>query len=183
MLLKSSDQGRTWDYLSTVAYDPSSGEEGPCEPSIARCQNGDLLCIMRTGRVNALRMCRSGDGGKTWTPLEVIPGTIGVAPFLVAMHNGALACIYGMKEDYWAMEHRRELRVMFSFDAGRTWPLNEIVYAGDASSYASLCEVTPGELIACFSSPGLPMPPGAEQPIFVCIVPIRLKQPPVYKWP
>jgi len=182
VLLRSSDKGRTWEYVSTVADDPSSGEEGPCEPSMARCKDGDLVCIMRTGRVNALRTCRSDDGGNTWTPLEVIPGTIGVAPFVIAMQDGTLACIYGMKEDYWAMEHRRELRVIFSFDGGRTWPLNEILYAGDASSYASLCEVTPGELMACFSSSGLPAP-GAGQAIFACVATIRLKQAPAYKWP
>jgi len=181
VLLRSCDKGRTWDYASTVAYDPSSGDEGPCEPSMARVEGGDLLCIMRTGRVNALRMCRSSDGGKTWTPLMPIAGTIGVAPFLIAMQDGTLACIYGMKEDYWALEHRRELRVMFSFDGGKTWPLNEIVYAGEASSYASLCEVRPGEIMACFGSSGLQMP-GGEPATFACVAPICLKPPPAYKW-
>lgn len=183
VLLRSDDQGRTWHYVSTVAYDPSSGEEGPCEPSMVRTKGGDLLCIMRTGRVNALRTCRSSDRGKTWTALEPILGPIGVAPFLTVMQNGTLACIYGMKEDYWALQHRRELGVIFSFDHGKTWPLNGIVYAGEASSYASLCEVAPGELMACFSSPGLPMPPGEERGTFVCLTRISLRQAPAYKWP
>jgi len=183
ILLKSADQGRTWDYVTTVAYDPSSGEEGPCEPSLVRLLNGDLLCIMRTGRVNALRLSRSRDGGRTWSRLKVIPGTTGVAPYVVEMSDGTVACIYGTKEDYWKYENRRELRVIFSFDGGKTWPLNQIVYAGEASSYASLCEVRPGELLACFSSSGLLTPEGVEQPSYVSVAPIQLKPRPQYQWP
>ena len=183
VLLRSSDKGHTWKYFSTVAYDPSSGDEGPCEPSMVRLENGELVCIMRTGRVTGLRIARSSDGGKTWSPLQVIAGTIGVAPWLVQMQDGALACVYGMKEDYWKGEHRRELRVMFSFDGGHTWPLNEIVYAGEASSYASVCEIEPGRLLIGLSSSGLFTPPEVQQPSFICVVPVQLKQPPTYPWP
>ena len=183
VLLRSVDQGRSWDYVTTVSYDPSSGEEGPSEPSLTRTHSGDLVCIMRTGRVNALRVSRSSDGGVTWTPLELIPGTIGVAPFLITMQDGTLACVYGMKDDYWRFEHRRELRVMFSFDGGGTWPLNEIIYAGEAGSYPSICEVAPGRLIAAFNPSSLLARQGQKERLFVCIVPIRLKQAPVYKWP
>jgi hypothetical protein len=182
VLLKSTDQGRSWDYVTTVSYDPSSGEEGPCEPSLTLTQGGDLVCLMRTGRVNALRICRSRDGGQAWTPLEVVPGTIGVAPYLITMQDGTLACGYGMKEDYWRMEHRRELRVMFSFDEGRSWPLNEIVYAGEAGSYPSLREVAPGELMMAIESVAFAAPPGEALPVFVRVARIRLKQAPVYKW-
>jgi hypothetical protein len=183
VLLKSSDKGHTWKYFSTVAYDPSSGDEGPCEPSMVRLDSGELVCIMRTGRVTGLRIARSPDGGKTWSPLQVIAGTIGVAPWLIRTHDGALACVYGMKEDYWKGDHRRELRVMFSFDGGRTWPLNEIVYAGEASSYGSICEIEPGRLLIGFSSPGLFTPPEVQQPSFICVVPVQFKQPPTYPWP
>jgi len=182
VLLKSADQGHTWDYVTTISDDPSSGDEGPCEPSLTRTNDGDLVCVMRTGRVNALRLSRSSDGGKTWTPLKVIPRAIGVAPFLITMRDGTLACAYGMKEDYWKGEHRRELHIMFSFDQGRTWPLNEIVYAGEASSYPSICEARPGELLLAFDPVDLRYS-GAPLMSFAAITRVRLKPAPVYRWP
>jgi hypothetical protein len=99
------------------------------------------------------------------------------------MQDGTLACAYGMKEDYWRMEHRRELRVMFSFDDGRTWPLNEIVYAGEAGSYPALCEVAAGELLVTLNPSGFPTPPGGEQRACVCVARIRLREAPVYTAP
>jgi len=183
ILLKSVDKGHSWDYVTTISADFTSGDEGPCEPSVTRTKSGDLVCVMRTGRVVALRMSRSSDHGATWTPLQVIPDTIGVAPYLITMQDGTLVCVYGTKDDYWKFEHRRELRVMFSFDEGETWPLNEIIYAGEAGSYPSICEVTPGDLLASFNPSSLMAAQGAKDRVFICVVPIRLKPAPVYKWP
>ena len=56
VLLRSTDRGATWDYVSTIASDPASGDEGPCEPTLTRTRGGDLVCIMRTGRVTALKI-------------------------------------------------------------------------------------------------------------------------------
>jgi hypothetical protein len=70
MLARSSDQGRHWRYVSTVAVDPAMGTEGFGEPVICRVSKGPsagrLICVMRTGR--ELRESISDDGGATWTP-------------------------------------------------------------------------------------------------------------------
>jgi hypothetical protein len=70
MLLRSSNQGRHWKLITTIAVGPELGTEGPCEPDMVRISQGPnagrLICCMRTGR--ALYQCISDDEGATWTP-------------------------------------------------------------------------------------------------------------------
>ena len=52
-VVSSSDGGRTWRYLSTVAFDLTAGNEHRaesfCEPDLLVLPSGDILCFMRTG--------------------------------------------------------------------------------------------------------------------------------------
>jgi hypothetical protein len=70
MLARSSDRGRHWKWVSTVAVDPTVGTEGFGEAVIARVSQGPragrLICQMRTGR--ELYETTSDDEGVTWTP-------------------------------------------------------------------------------------------------------------------
>ncbi|MGC1274056.1 MAG: sialidase family protein [Planctomycetaceae bacterium] len=70
MIARSTDRGRSWKYVSTVAVDPAIGTEGFGEPVIARVGKGPhagrLICHMRTGR--ELRESISDDDGATWSP-------------------------------------------------------------------------------------------------------------------
>jgi len=70
VLLRSSNRGRHWDLVSTVAVDPKVGTEGFNEAVLARLSSGPLagrlICQMRTGREQ--REAVSDDGGRTWTP-------------------------------------------------------------------------------------------------------------------
>ena len=70
MLLRSSDRGRHWELVSTIAVDPTIGTEGFDEPVLVRVSKGRhagrLICQMRTGR--ELRESYSDDEGKTWSP-------------------------------------------------------------------------------------------------------------------
>ncbi|MDB6056820.1 MAG: exo-alpha-sialidase, partial [Verrucomicrobiales bacterium] len=69
MLVRSSDKGRHWKFVSTVAADSTVGTEGFDEAVINRVSKGDfagrLVCQMRTGR--ELREATSDDEGTTWT--------------------------------------------------------------------------------------------------------------------
>jgi hypothetical protein len=69
MLARSTDRGRNWKLVSTIAVDPSVGTEGFNEPvlvSISRGPHaGRLLCLMRTGR--ELYETFSDDVGETWS--------------------------------------------------------------------------------------------------------------------
>lgn len=68
-LARSTDRGRSWNYVSTIAVDPRVGTEGFGEPTLARIsqgpQAGRLLCMMRTGR--ELYEATSDDNGATWS--------------------------------------------------------------------------------------------------------------------
>jgi hypothetical protein len=70
MLLRSTNRGRHWELVSTIAADTNIGTEGFGEPVLARItkgpRQGRLICQMRTGR--ELREAVSDDGGKTWSP-------------------------------------------------------------------------------------------------------------------
>jgi len=68
MLFRSKDKGRNWEYVSTVAVDPSVGTEGFGEPVITRVSRGKhagrLICMARTG--HELYETSSDDDGVTW---------------------------------------------------------------------------------------------------------------------
>jgi hypothetical protein len=142
-VVESSDRGRSWEYLSTVAYDPSIGTEGYCEPVIRRLPGGDLMCLLRTGgnnrpywQDNPLCQTRSSDEGRTWAVPERT-GVEGVSPDLCVMHDGVLACAYG----------RPGADLMLSADNGRTWTAHTCIDPERYSGYAAVCEVEPGILL------------------------------------
>jgi hypothetical protein len=70
MLLRSTNQGRHWELVSTIAVGPDIGTEGYGEGVLVRINQGPhtgrLICQMRTGREQ--REAVSDDNGKTWTP-------------------------------------------------------------------------------------------------------------------
>ena len=96
-VISSKDQGRIWDYLSTVAApqleDPV--DEGFGEPTMVRLDNRQLLCIMRTGHHRPLYACWSSDDGKTWTDPVYTGLERGAWPCLIKLTDGRLALAYG----------------------------------------------------------------------------------------
>ena len=126
VLCKSTDQGRTWRYHATVAYDPEDPNPelpgvyvGYCEPSVALLPNGRLLCIMRTQgshlgpEFKPMYVSWSNDLGKTWTkPTPTNPHLKNIWPTLQVLGNGIVAVVYG----------RPGVHVAFSVDDGHTWP-------------------------------------------------------------
>jgi len=156
IVIESSDRGKTWKHLSTISQevkpvDPVGnpiGTEGPCEPTMAYTHDGDLIAIMRTGRRAPMFQARSTNDGRSWQKAQQMD-VYGVAPNLMTMQNGTLACAYGTKNDW---RRPREIHVMFSFDGGRTWPVNTLVYKGDnVGSYPGLCELRPGVLLVSYA--------------------------------
>lgn len=121
----STDQGHTWRYYATIAYEPTDPHpelpgqyEGPCEPSIALLPTGKMLCVMRTqyshlpGEYRPLSISWSDDLGKTWTtPIATHPHLMNISPTLAVLDNGVVACQYG----------RPGFHVVFSINDGQTW--------------------------------------------------------------
>ena len=96
-LLRSEDGGVNWHYHSSIAAFPELGEEGFGEPHLAVRADGSVMAILRNGGgdFSPLWICRSRDGGNTWSyPVRTNTPT-GNAPKIVQMPNGVLACSYG----------------------------------------------------------------------------------------
>jgi len=106
---------KTWEYLSTVAYDPNIGLESFCEADLLTLPGGEILCFMRTGgsggKHTPLYLSRSGDDGKTWSTPQPIADR-GVWPNACRLHNGVLVCTYGRPGNWLA----------FSLDEGGPGP-------------------------------------------------------------
>jgi len=147
-LIRTDDGGRNWRFLSVIAQSEEVGDEGFCEPVIARLANGDLLCAMRVG--GPLYVCRSTDEGRTWDQ-PVAVADHGVCPDLLLMRNGVLALSFG----------RPNVDLLFSPDGdGREWTAPLTLYRGNGCSYTSLREAENGELMVFFSQSGFCGTPG-----------------------
>ncbi len=147
-LLRSADDGDTWEYLADIAYDPDAPGEGYCEPAMVLLGNGDLLCMLRTG--GPMFQTRSRDGGRTWDkPHQVMDH--GVCPDLCLMSNGVLVCSYG----------RPNAGIMFSYDGtGEKWEDARDLYTGMGSSYTTVLEIEPGLLLYFYDQSGFCGTPG-----------------------
>jgi hypothetical protein len=142
-VVRSTDGGATWKYLSTVAYDPTIGNESFCEPSLQLLPNHQILCVMRTGA--ELYQCRSSNWGQTWSRPESL-GVPGVDPQLCLMENGVLACAYG----------RPGASIIFDETAtGRGWGQPTCVYDRPTSGYSCLEEIAPGVLLYVYDAQGV----------------------------
>lgn len=149
ILVTSKDQGNTWRFVNTVAYEHNKAIDGLCEPVMRRVADGSLLCMMRRGGKQPMAQCRSTDGGETWSPPE-LQVAHGVDPDLCLMSNGVLACTYG----------RPGLHIMFSEDGcGFGWGYRTHIGDWSSSSYMGMAEISPGKLLVVYdrrkdSSPG-----------------------------
>lgn len=162
-LVKSTDRGASWSYLSTIAYDPNVGTEGFCEPVMGLLKNGEILCIMRTGSGEPLYQSRSRDQGKRWSN-PVPTGARGVDPDLVVMESGIIACSYGRLQPRKEIEPSFSLdsrlpasmgvRIMFSKDEGASWTNHTTTYTGPSTGYTGIEEISQCELIQTFDTLG-----------------------------
>lgn len=157
ILLRSKDRGRNWTLVSTIAVDPSVGEEGFTEPVLLRLSQGKhkgrLIVHMRTGsskvlkeaKYNAVYQTESDDDGATWTkphPLDYR----GVNPDLIELESGVLVSGFGWR----GIKEKRGNYLAFSLDQGATWTqVTQITGDGD---YISIREVRPGRLLFVYST-------------------------------
>ncbi len=141
-VIRSTDNGQTWQYLSELASDPKmvgSGWEGFCEPCLVQCENGRVLALLRTGGKKPMYQVASEDGGKTWSKPRRIAET-GVSPHAIRLHDGTLVACAG----------RPGLYLLIDFSGtGDNWQRID-VYSGQGSSYASLMEIAPAEVLLVY---------------------------------
>ncbi len=125
ILVRSTDQGRTWEFYASIAYVPVDPHPelpgqycGAGEPSITLLPNGKMVAMLRTqyshlpSEYKPMAVCWSDDLGVTWTkPVTTQPHLMNISLTLAALDNGVVACQYG----------RPGFHIAFSTDDGRTW--------------------------------------------------------------
>jgi len=160
-LLRSADEGRSWQLLSIIATSPL-GQEGAGEPVLVRVSHGPnagrLICQMRVGREHAVWQAESDDDGRTWTAARPLRWTysrfgrsreiVGVDPDLTEMADGTLVMSYGHKIDY--QDDGNFLA--FSLDHGATWTAETRLSSTMTVAYTGVREVAPGELFVVYTT-------------------------------
>ncbi|MDD3154242.1 MAG: sialidase family protein [Victivallaceae bacterium] len=140
ILIGSDDDGRNWNFISDILSDPQKMyREGPNEAAVIELANGELLAYVRPSGQGPLLQLRSKDGGVNWSKPESI------APFCVApaariLKNGALVVVTG----------RPGLYLLIDFSGSGKHYQNVCLYDGSGSSYASILEVAPNELLVLY---------------------------------
>ncbi len=108
-LIRSGDRGETWQYLCDMAYDPQ-GVKTFLEPGLYRTPKGKLVGLFRTQtdyRLPGVRfddtylnlhIAVSTDDGRTFGPVEEIPGLWGSSPFhALRLADGRVLLTYGYR--------------------------------------------------------------------------------------
>ncbi len=137
MLLKSTDQGLTWTHFSTLKAKRQ-------EPAVVRFSETEMTAILRTKSFQPFEQIWSNDGGKTWGSAVTLEES-SVAPDMVLMSNGVLACSYG----------RPGSNLMFSTDQGHTWSHHTVITDSGGFNYTAIREVSRGRLLYIHDAPNL----------------------------
>jgi hypothetical protein len=170
LVLRSTDRGKTWIYLSTIAFDMTENVrgEGFDETTLLVLADGKILSFIRSGasyqaaigsfnnndpsaempfgyaKQTPIYMSASVDGGKSWSSADPI-SPFGVWPNAVLMQNGLVAVSYGRPGNW----------IMFSKDEGKSWgpiiPFHHDLFPPDCSNYFSMAEVAPNTLLVVYA--------------------------------
>jgi sialidase-1 len=130
VLVRSTDQGRSWNFVSTIADDPGGRLGGFMEPGIVRTRTGRLVVAMRNhAPQHAIWVTHSDDDGKSWAAARETK-MIGHPVDLIQLSDGRLLATYGIRNSIHAAPGG--IRASFSSDDGETWDtLNEVQIRND----------------------------------------------------
>lgn len=164
ILLRSDDRGRNWSLVSTVASDPTVGEESFNEPAMVRLSRGPragrLICLLRTGSNktfphNPIYQTESDDDGRTWSTPHALDFE-NVDPDIIELSNGVLAASCGWRTEESRKHHNPDPKdigaghgnyLIFSFDQGETWTQKIHVTHEPSSCYTAIRETAPGKIV------------------------------------
>lgn len=121
VMLRSTDQGKSWKYISTIADDPGGKLNGFMEPGIVRTKTGRIIAGLRNhGTDHPIYTTYSDDEGKTWAPVQKT-SMIGHPVDLIQLADGRVMATYGIRPG----RHTTPggIRACFSSDNGVTWDI------------------------------------------------------------
>ena len=130
-LLRSTDDGQTWEVRPMYPAGLPDPELGFDETALVVTGGGKLLAMMRTTPEGHLYRSVSEDAGATWSPPEKTP-IWGYPAHLLKLHDGRLLCSYGYRRDPMG------IRASVSSDDGATWDIeHEYILRADGFGYGS----------------------------------------------
>lgn len=172
-IIRSADGGATWDVI-TIAQDERSEAvsdsdtpsgsiwanfpdiKGFDEASIVEAKKPRrVIAVIEESQAKDLYSCISNDSGRTWTKAKKT-GMAGVAPLLLRLKSGAIACAYTNR--YSGSPNDRGMRVCLSHDDGKTWDTEHPIILKDDNARAdaqglwNLLQFSDGTLFACGSA-------------------------------
>ena len=171
--LASDDQGRNWEYLSTISAADSvpDAKEGFDEPCLIQLEDGDLMCISRVGSGQDQKLARaySSDGGQSWSELDRLEA-FSVAPQILRLQNGVLVISTG----------RPGVFLWFSTDArGEEWQSFDVMEfhnsvheerfqfnAKQTTAYTAMIEAESNRIFLVYDRTPLswqPVPPDSDE--------------------
>jgi hypothetical protein len=142
----SSDDGRTWRWLSDIPTRPGDDHVQYHELHAVDAGGGRIVVQIRNENKSEhgeTLQCESSDGGKSWTTPRAI-GVWGLPSHLLRLHDGRLLMTYGYRRAPFGIQART------SADRGATWSA-PITLTSDATGgdlgYPSTVELTGGRLL------------------------------------
>jgi hypothetical protein len=185
-VIRSTDRGKSWSYLSTIASvgmveDPKWKQhlhEGFGEPTMVRCPDGSLLCVMRVGTYVGTGPASDtyhdlsntiikdgkylGPGAASTSPLyqsvSLDEGKTWSQPTPMEKACGACPRLLLLRNGVLALGYGRVRRpsqdnyIIFSADCGRTWTHETAIFEGISSGYCGMVETDPGRILYVFDS-------------------------------
>ena len=121
VMLRSTDKGTTWSYLSTIATGAGGKTGSMVEPGIVRTKSGRIVAGLRTQKAdNSIFITYSDDDGKTWAPIRQTE-MHGHPVDLIQLSDGRVMATYGIRTPL--HDQPGGIRACFSSDNGETWNL------------------------------------------------------------
>ena len=167
---RSTDLGKTWSEPQTIVSG-TGHKQGFGDPALVQCDNGDVLCLFVGGNglwasteADPIRsyVCRSTDGGLTWSEPEDLTaqlwgsqstntacrsykasffGSGNALRLTQGPHKGRIMVAAAMCRK---TAQRLDNFVVYSDDNGLTWQVSDKAYTG--GDEAKLMELTTGEI-------------------------------------
>lgn len=142
-LVRSRDQGRSWDRMVEAAR---ADDLTFSEPSLAEARSGKLILMSREERTGYIFQSVSSDSGANWSAPRQLPFW-GFPTHCVCMTDGRILIVYGRRRPPFG------IRAAVSEDEGETWS-KEIVLRDDLPNknlgYPSVIEYAPGQFFTAY---------------------------------